>query len=534
MRVPLSACRATITVLIVAGLSALSSCRGRVVDGPVIVYLVDTLRPDRMSAYGAKRDTSPAAKSLASEGVLFQNAFALSSWTRPAVATLLTSRLPSEVGALNRFGRLSDKVSYLPEMFRKHGWATGAAVANGNVDDPRLGFQRGFNHFFTVWGSSADRKPSAEVVVAKALAFVGSQSSPRFFLYVHVIDPHAPYKIPPKFRDLFAGPPAETQREALLLDYDREVRAADAGFQNLAAALKAKGWWRSALVIFVSDHGEEFFEHGGLYHGNTLYDEQTRVPLVVKYPEYEQKGSVRSDPISLADVLPTVAEVMGWRSENSWVGESFWRRQFPPRREIYATEDLDGVRLYSLRRGPEKITVSLYPSFDRRSFRLDRDPGEQAGAPVPCGLPSRPDSDLVSRLESWRSRDLTHFPQIRFRKRPGEQVRVDLVVQLEGIAKPFLTAADTCRYGAGAAGHSLTLRGPLPSARGLDLRISGDDRGTLPPYRLGVTDGEGRPIAMDGRRGWTVHSERSDFLSGPSVDEAVVRRLKSLGYLGGK
>ncbi|MGH9366324.1 MAG: sulfatase [Thermoanaerobaculia bacterium] len=510
----------------------LSSCGGRV-GGPVIFYVVDTLRPDRMSTYGAERETSPAATRLASEGVLFRNAYTLSSWTRPAIATLLTSRLPSDVGALNRFGRLSEKVPYLPEIFRKHGWPTGAAVGNGNVDDERLGFRRGFDHFDAVWGEGGDGKPFAEEVVARALAFVASQRSPKFFLYVHVIDPHSPYKIPSRFRDSFGGSPVGAQRDALLLEYDRTIRTSDAAFERLVASLEARGWWQSALAVYLSDHGEEFFEHGALYHGATLYEEQTRVPLVVKYPGNVERGSVRSDPVTLADVMPTVAEMMGWKAERAWIGESFWKRRFSPNREIYGTEDLDKVRMYSLRRGPEKVIVSLYPSFDRRYFRLDRDRGETDGAPMPCGAVLPPASDLVSRVESWRSRDLAHFPQTRFVKRPGENVRIDLAVQLKGIPKPFLTAADLCRLGSVTDGDSLLLREPVSRAGRLDLRISASDRGVLPPYRLSVTDEQGRPIALGVGRGVTVFSEPGDFMAGPTADQAMLRRLRALGYLGG-
>jgi arylsulfatase A-like enzyme len=515
-----------------AAVAAATRCGGRV-GGPVIIFLVDTLRPDRMSTYGSPRETSPAATRLASEGVLFQNAFTLSSWTRPAIATLLTSRLPSDVGSLNRFGRLSDKVPYLPEIFQEHGWRTGAAVGNGNVDDPRLGFRRGFDRFDDVWGEGGDGKPFADDVVAKALGFIAEQRSPKFFLYVHVIDPHAPYKIPPKFRDAFGRSKVETRRDALLLDYDRAIRTSDEAFGRLAAAVKARGWWRPALVVFLSDHGEEFFEHGRLYHGATLYEEQTHVPLVVKYPDNDQGGSVRSDPVTLADVLPTLAEMMGWGSERAWVGESFWKRRFPASREIYGTEDLDNVRIYSLRRGPEKIIVSLYPAFARRAFRLDRDPGEAHGVTMPCGAIPPAASELAARAEFWRARDLERFPQIRFVKPPGQEIQIDLAVQLKDVPKPFLGAADLCRFGSVTDGESLRLRMRIPSADRVALRVSASDRGLLPPYRLTATDVRGRPVALGVGKAMAVFSERGDFLAGPTADEAMLRRLRSLGYLAG-
>ena len=525
---------AWLPILILGALPFLSGL-GQRNDGPVVVYLVDTLRPDRMSAYGAARDTTPAVRAFASESVVFRNAFTLSTWTRPAVATLLTSRLPSEVGAINRYGRLSESVPYLPEIFQKHGWVTCAAVANGNVDDPRLGFRRGFDRFDDVWGKTPEEKPSAVEVVEKARAFIAAQPSPRFFLYVHVIDPHIPYRTPPEFQTAFEASAGPTPREKLLLEYDREVRTSDEGFLHLADSLKAKGWWRDALVVFVSDHGEEFYEHGNLYHGATLYDEQTRVPLVVKFPGNEGRATTRPDPVSLADVAPTIVDAMGWEKEKGWIGESVRGRRFPENREIYATEDLDAFRLYGLRRGPEKVIVRVYPTLERRVFRLDRDPRENEGASVPCGEASAGSaSDLLPRLEAWRERDLEGFPQVHlWRSSPGEEVRIDLLVSLGGGTKPFLSATDACRYASSVKPGMIMLRGPLSPNQPFDFRIAGDDRGALPHYRLGVTDSRGKVVPLGDARGVTVRAAQGDFLTGLTVDETEARRLKALGYLAG-
>ena len=224
-----------------------------------MVYLVDTLRPDRMSVYGASRETTPAAAELAREGMLFRNAFALSSWTRPSVATLLTSLLPSESSAWNRFGRLDERVPYLPELLQKAGWKTAAFVGNGNVFDERLGFRRGFDTFQAVSGDNENiripilgwadaSKPRAEMVVDPALEFIRRQTSPRFFLYVHVIDPHLPYLLDPGHADLFSSTSSSASgddlREELLLNYDRSIRQADDQFARIAAALKGRSWWK--------------------------------------------------------------------------------------------------------------------------------------------------------------------------------------------------------------------------------------------------------------------------------------------------
>ncbi|HEV8269427.1 MAG TPA: sulfatase, partial [Thermoanaerobaculia bacterium] len=411
-------------------------------SGPVVIYLVDTLRQDRVSPYGAPRDTTPSAAALAREGIVFENAYSISSWTRPSVATLFTSLLPSEAGTIDRRGVLRDGAPTLAEMLRSFGLSTAAFVANGNVFDRRVGFHRGFDTFVTTAGSPGAPATASEAV-DRAVAFVEAQQSPRFFVYVHVIDPHVPYVLAPPYSALFADSPAPaTERERLLLSYDRCVRRADDAFGKLADALRKKGFWDEATVLYTSDHGEEFLEHGGLYHGSSLYEEQVRIPLILKLPGAAHAGERRRDAVTLADVVPTMAALAQAPASNGWIGRSLLESGERP---LYFTEDLDENRLYAMRVGSSKLIVRLYPTFERRLFDLESDPGEKTGEDLRCDAAVPPRGrEAASLLASWRRRDLELYPSLRLVKTGDEPVRVDWELSFLLARRPFLTAEDSC------------------------------------------------------------------------------------------
>ena len=489
--------------------------------GPLVIYLVDTLRPDRMSLYGAERETSPAAAMLASESVAYRNAFAVSTWTRSSVATLLTSQLPARAGALNRWGRLDDQVWYLPEEFRRKGWTTAFFVANGNVFDERLGFQRGVDLFRPIVHrtGTAPVEPdlewhaTAREVVDEAVAFLEHQESSRFFLYVHVVDPHAPYVLESPSRSLFASAPAGDSN--VPVDYDRSVQQADSQFGRIVDALQRKHFWTGATVVYTSDHGEEFEEHGRTGHGHDLYDEQLRVPLIIRYPDGYGRGSTRSDPVTLADVAPTIARLYGLKSSSDWIGSSLWNAVQPAGRTLYFTEDLDDNRLYGLRRGDSKIVVRLYPTFSQALYSTATDPAEHFAEALTCGASFR-ESAMAAALAAWRRRDVASFPSVRFEDRDGRQCQA--VVDLSGISKPFLTADDHCRWAGEVGGNRLSV--PIEEdGQSTALDVSGDDRGRLPRFQI-----------VSAPQSCTVVSRESHLLDGPPSEEHL-QQLRSLGYL---
>ncbi|HEX9190314.1 MAG TPA: sulfatase [Vicinamibacteria bacterium] len=517
--------RRFVVPLMLAAAVLMAACRSGPPSGPVVIYLVDTLRPDRMSVYGARRPTSPAAERLARESVVYDNAFCVSTWTRPSVATLLTSVLPSASATLNRWGRLDDSAWYLPEALQRQGWGTAAFVANGNLFDDRMGFKRGFDSFRTIVRAvpageltpGTEWHATAREVVDPVLEFVEAQKSPRFFLYVHVVDPHIPYVLRPEYAGLFAD--ATEPGSLVPLDYDRSVRQADDEFGRLAEALRKKGFWEEATVIYTSDHGEELGEHGRSGHGHSVFDEQLRVPLLVRYPRGESGGTRRPDPVSLADVVPTIADRYALAPVPGWIGTSLWRNRLPADRELYFTEDLDQDRLYGLRRGPAKVIVRLYPTFERTVFFLDRDPGEQGGTGLPCGADRGAAPEMLASLRGWRERDAAAYPSLRFGA-GRDRGHCEASIDLSTVREPFLTWEDVCRWGSEVRGSQLVYRSD-PGAPPERLLVSADDRGRHPEVEF-----------LRGRTRCPVDTVKARYIEGP-VSEQHLERLRALGYLQG-
>ena len=512
------------------GIFVSGSARAASPDGPIVIFLVDTLRRDRVSVYGSPRATTPAAEKLAREGIVFENAYSLSSWTRASVATLFTSRLPAAAGALDRKGRLGPSVVTLPQLLHDRGWKTAAFVANVNVSHS-TGFSRGFDVFESVRGPSPALQPDprAAQVVERAVRFLSSQASPRFLLYVHVMEPHLPFNLDPEHRSLFAR---EGGKESdPFLDYDRAIRQADDQFARIAAALRAKGFWDGATVVYTSDHGEEFLEHGGRGHDDTLYEEQIQIPLVVKPPAGRIAPGRRQDLVSLADVLPTLAGIYGLPREASLIGSGLLAPL--PERSLYFTEDFDDNRLYALRKGTKKVIVRLYPKLDEEVFDLSSDPGEARGRPVACGAPVPGDAQaLFAELTTLRSLDVSFFPRIEFEKVTSGSLRLILVMALVAPPRPFLTPEARCRYETSVHGPALSLAMEVPAGEVFRVSIAGDV-GEIPSHRLTVFDARGN-VASGAQREKLLRTVRFEYpgtRSSESADE--VRALRNLGYLGG-
>jgi arylsulfatase A-like enzyme len=484
----------------------------RSAEGPVIIYVIDTLRADRTSVFGSARDTTPAARALARDAVAFPNAHSVSTWTRPSIATLLTSLFPSTSGAVGRMGRLDDAAWYLPQAFQRDGWTTAAFVANGNLFDRRVGFQRGFSTFRAiVHPETGEFNATSESVVEPVLRFIEEQETSRFLLYVHVVDPHAPYRLEAPYRELFTD--TFDPKSSIPLNYDRAIRQADDQFGRVIAALKQKRFWKSSTVVLTADHGEEFREHGGAAHGETLFEEQIRIPLVIKFRDGDGRGTTRTEPVSLADVAPTIADQFDLTPSSRWIGKSLWRRRLPADREIYLTEDMGPNRLYALKKRSLKLIVRLYPTFSRTLFDLDRDPLEKDGRELPCG-DSTVDSALVAALRQWRTRDVADYPSLRYDGGAADAANCDMTVDLSKNATPFLTADDYCLWAHRVQAGTLTVQNAQ-----MDLAVSADENGRFPPVSF-----------QPGKSRCALQQVKATLMEGP-LSEEQLRNLRAVGYL---
>jgi arylsulfatase A-like enzyme len=298
-----------------------------------VVYLVDTLRADHLGCYGYPRPTSPALDEFARRAVLFENGRAQAPWTKPAVASILTGLHPITHGAQQRPQRISATVETLAERLRAAGYQTALFTTNANVA-ARFGFDQGFDEFRYL-ATARGRKRlhvDSEAINQRVFEWLGRRDRGRpFFLVVHTLDPHDPYRPAERFRARLApevdveaaccarsdelgrlsAAQAAARAAAARQLYDAEIAQNDEAFGRLMAELERRELTGASAVLFTSDHGEEFLDHGGWKHGWTLYEEMLRIPFVLSLPGGAHAGRRFAGPADQVDVAPTFLALAG-------------------------------------------------------------------------------------------------------------------------------------------------------------------------------------------------------------------------------
>lgn len=298
-----------------------SGCRPTPAASPPIVLIsIDTLRSDRLPAYGYAKGETPAIDRLARDGVLFERAFAHAAQTLPSHASLLTGALPPAHGVRDNVGfpLAATGARTLAERLAAAGYATGGAVSSF-VLRAETGISRGFERYDA---PDAPERPGGETL-ARLEPWLDEWRDARSFLFLHLYEPHAPYRPP---ADLAARFPDR---------YDGEIAAADRVVGELLAALDQRGLYQRALIVLVSDHGEGLGDHGEEEHGFLLYREAIQVPLVVKLPGGARAGERVHDTVGLVDVAPTLLEAAGVAPDPSLPGRSLLG-ETPGTRPVYS------------------------------------------------------------------------------------------------------------------------------------------------------------------------------------------------------
>jgi arylsulfatase len=421
----------------------------------VILIVVDAMRADHMGAYGYHRDTTPNLDRFASRGTRFNRAYSSASWTLPSIASLMTSVYP-EVHGLRRPPTESDASSLsgefltLAESLHAAGLRTASITSQPWISD-RTGLTQGFDEVRTV--SHASAPGEARVLTEALLGWLAVHGEQPFFLYAHYMGPHSPYDVASGYSGRFTGgleiPSAveefhriyeqrsevdayrlisQRAREGgldgeavdyLRAEYDEKLAYTDQWLGTLFRHLEESGRLDDSLLIVTADHGEAFYEHGTIFHGQHLYEELVRVPLIVHLPGLSGARSHSDQVVELIDLYPTIHDALNLPLPAGILGESLVPVMQGGPSDGLALAEYYGFKVITPR------WSSFYEYSDRMHLRsgfaiselydLESDPGERRNLAF-----SRPDevdrqAEIAYRLwgrlsEASRQRPLSPEP----------------------------------------------------------------------------------------------------------------------------
>lgn len=427
----------------------------------VILISIDTLRPDVLSCEGGRARTWTIDE-IARQSFVFERAYSVAPWTRPSFAAFFSGRYPSETGVSRSHGSEATAVpggdpimagagdfpyvwrtdrERLPQVFQRNGYATSAVATNTNLTTEAHADEGWTSFYHMVYGDLPKRTISSEMVDAgtfilgqlarERLVFqwedaeranrVSSQAESAIWqlkarpvlFWVHFLDPHYPYDAPtspPKLRlhvdkrAIWVGWRGKTAaaRERFFQAYVGEVEYCDQRLARVTTALKASGLWDTSIVVFWSDHGEEFWEHEDWGHGQSLYNELLQVPLMVHLPGQTQARRVAT-PVSLLDVMPTLLDLCHLPAPAGLRGRSLasvlrgQTNQLAPFK-VYLEGPVRGPTLAGVMVGNEKLIYNVAED-EFRLYDLATDPGERHDI---HGTPLAPDTGALEReLRLW-------------------------------------------------------------------------------------------------------------------------------------
>lgn len=423
------------TVWLLGILVLAMGCRRGETPPNIILIVLDTTRSDRLSVYGHEEQTSPFLESFAGRGVRFDQAWSVSSWTLPSHATMFTGVHPDVHGATQENFTVSEDVQTLAERLKASGYQT-AGFSNNPWVSHRVGLGRGFDHYSEMWVVKKTReKTGRHATLDEIDAWMDETLSKRkpFFVFVNLIEPHLPYKPPTDAGRIFFDDTDDFRRADRHFDaagkltvrhyrdedpisrrewrdlqglYDGELRRVDQITRKILKRLEAVREGET-VVIITADHGEHHNEHDHLGHVFSLYEPLVHIPMLISGPGFAS-GAVRSEPVSLLDIAPTVLSIAGSSTEGmSDIGQDL-RGTLPADRTLPLTygwpqqalqgfpEDLKtGERLSGYRRslrGAVQYPYKLIRGSDGEEviYHLRNDPGEN----VPLDAEAVPPSVL--------------------------------------------------------------------------------------------------------------------------------------------
>ncbi len=409
----------------------------------VLLVSIDTMRADHVGCYGYGRETSPFIDSLAAVGIRFDQAICPVPQSSPSHASMLTGQAPYTHGVRENGYHLDDRVTTVAEYFEAAGYLTGGFVTNLLLGK-QFGFSQGFQTYVEsgqveklsrprlsmLWQTLALKEiidriryefaggvDQTLLVTHRWLDKVGDRP---FFLFFHLLDPHAPYAPPEPYRSMFPVEPGrvaegdwtDAGKDPLRLAsnislYDGEIAAADAKLKELFDHLRRIDRVNNLIVVVTSDHGENLGDHEPYFRHEDVYDSVLRVPLIVLYPGMVARGTVIGEIAQNHDIVPTVLSLAGLE------GETFDGEDWTPLMEGEREEDSLRLALcrhgrrYALRGRDWKMTHNL-KTGERKLFDLRQDPGERIdrSSDDPDRL-ARMDEQLLALIAEVEPEDLT-------------------------------------------------------------------------------------------------------------------------------
>jgi arylsulfatase A-like enzyme/Flp pilus assembly protein TadD len=349
---------------------------GEVKHAPnVVVVTIDTLRADHLGCYGYTKIRTPNIDAFAADNARFERAYTPVPVTLPAHTAIFTGTYPTLSGMHDFSGnKLNPKQPTLATVLRQQGYTTGAVIGSA-VLDSRFGLNQGFDFYYDHFDFNRMQESNLEamerpgnVVTDVALDWLGKNAEGKFFLWVHLYDPHYPYQPPPPY--------SEQYKDRL---YDGEIAFADAQFGRVIAFLKAKGLYDNTLIVLTGDHGESLGEHGEKTHGFFIYNATLHVPVIIHLPGAAAAKTV-SGLVSLTDLMPTVLQELKIEAPAQVQGRSLLpllRTKKEDSMSVYAETFLPRLHFnWSELRSVETEKYQFIEAPEPELYDLAADPGE--------------------------------------------------------------------------------------------------------------------------------------------------------------
>jgi len=364
-----------------------------------VVLLIDTLRASKLRTYNkGSAVVTPVLDAFAKEGTVFEAAQSPENWTKPSVASVLTGLYPLTHGTKKTESKLPESATMISEVYKKAGHRTATFLANGYVSD-KFGFKQGWDYYTNYIRES--KSTVAENVFRDSAAWIEKNKDERFFVYIQTIDPHVPYDVPKEFLDMYdareyggivkprmtpdllekakRNPPkvkfTARDRERLEALHNAEISYHDKYMGIFIDKMKELGLYDDMMFVVVSDHGEEFYEHGSFGHGHSVYQEMIHVPMIFRRPGIVPAGKRVPETVGTLDIMPTVLTASGLPIPKDVEGRNrldHLRGDVPAGPAVAFSDFLDDRHV--IRAGRWKLVLR---GHNITLFDLEKDPGEQ-------------------------------------------------------------------------------------------------------------------------------------------------------------